>query len=120
MYIFPASVDDTRRIAEIHIATWRAAYVGIVPDDFLAGLSVDQRETYWRQEIPLGKQQVGLAKLDDAEVGWVSFGPSRDKDAQPAAAEIWAIYVDLASTKAFTLGGATLMEIRYIKGVGSK
>lgn len=165
MQIFSATVEDARRIAEIHVATWQAAYVGIVPADFLAGLSVDQREVYWRQEIPLGKQQVALAKLGDAVLGWVSYGPSRDVDALPAAAEIWAIYVapehwstgvgrqlwvharaqlvqqgfesvslwvlannrraigfydkagfvpDIASTKQFTLGSATLTEVRYI------
>ncbi len=164
MQIVSATVEDARRIAEIHVATWQAAYVGIVPADFLAGLSVDQREAYWRQEIPLGKQQVALAKLGDAVIGWVSYGPSRDADAAPGAAEIWAIYVapecwstgagrqlwvharaqlvqqgfqsaslwvlannrraidfyekagfapDIASTKEFTLGGATLTEIRY-------
>lgn len=64
-----------------------------MPAEFLATLSVDQREVYWRQEIPLGKQQVALVKLGDAVLGWVSYGPSRDADALPGAAEIWAVYV---------------------------
>ena len=93
MQIFSATVEDARRIAEIHVSTWQAAYVGIVPADFLAGLSVDQREAYWRQEIPLGKQQVALVKVGDAVLGWVWYGSSCDADALPGAAEIWAIYV---------------------------
>ena len=94
MHLHFATVDDARRIAEIHVVAWQKAYVGIVPADFLATLSVETREAYWRQEIPLGKQQVVLAKSGGTTVGWVSYGPSRDEDALPRAAEIWAIYVD--------------------------
>ncbi len=93
MQIYPAAVDDAHRIAEIHVATWQVAYAGILPDDYLAGLSVEKRAAYWREEIPLGKQNVAVARRGDTICGWVSYGPSRDKDAVPGAAEIWAIYV---------------------------
>ena len=94
MQICRASVGDARAIAEIHVASWQAAYAGIISADFLAGLSVDQRERYWREEIPLGKQELALAKRDGKVIGWISFGASRDKDAASDRAEIWAIYVD--------------------------
>lgn len=93
MHIHSATVEDARRIADIHVAAWQSAYVGLVPADFLAALCVDTREAYWRQEIPLGQQQVAVARSGATTVGWVSYGPSRDKDALPEAAEIWAIYV---------------------------
>ena len=36
-----ATVDDARAIAEVHVASWRWAYRGQLPDDLLDGLSVD-------------------------------------------------------------------------------
>ena len=93
MKICSASVEDARTIAEIHVTTWQAAYAGIMPADFLAGLSVEKREAYWREEIPLGKQKLAIARKDNKLVGWVSYGASRDDDAESGSAEIWAIYV---------------------------
>jgi ribosomal protein S18 acetylase RimI-like enzyme len=93
MQICFASIEDARPIAEIHVATWKVAYAGIVPDDFLAGLSVEKRESYWREQIPLGHQKIVVAKLDASVVGWIAYGASRDDDAGSGAAEIWAIYV---------------------------
>jgi ribosomal protein S18 acetylase RimI-like enzyme len=93
MQICCASVDDAKAIAEVHVATWQSAYAGIIPADFLEGLSVEKREAYWREEIPLGKQKIAVAKIDGQMAGWVSYGKSRDEDAQSHTAEIWAIYV---------------------------
>jgi ribosomal protein S18 acetylase RimI-like enzyme len=93
MQICFASIEDARAIAEIHVAAWRAAYAGIVPADFLAGLSVEKRESYWREQIPLGHQKIVVAKLEARVVGWIAYGASRDDDADSGAAEIWAIYV---------------------------
>ena len=40
--IRPATEADARTIAEIHVAGWVAAYRGMVPDELLASLSVDE------------------------------------------------------------------------------
>ena len=42
-----ATRDDARAIAEVHVASWRAGYRGLVDDDFLAALSVDARLATW-------------------------------------------------------------------------
>jgi hypothetical protein len=39
-----ASQSDARAIAEVHVASWRETYRGIVPDAFLDALSVAERE----------------------------------------------------------------------------
>jgi ribosomal protein S18 acetylase RimI-like enzyme len=93
MRICSATIEDARTVAEIHVATWQAAYAGILPAKFLAELSVERREAYWREEIPQGKQKLALVKVDDKTIGWMHYGACRDKDAAPASAEIWAIYV---------------------------
>ena len=38
-----ATPDDARAIAEVHVASWRWAYRGDLPAEFLDGLSVDDR-----------------------------------------------------------------------------
>jgi GNAT superfamily N-acetyltransferase len=98
-----AAVADARAIAEIVVRGWRAAYRGILPDDFLDGLSVDAREIAWRMRLAGGAEGGGpvwVAELDAKAIGFVSTGPPRDEDMQPShrlgvptGAEIHAIYV---------------------------
>ena len=49
MIIRDAELRDARGIAEVHVRSWQAAYVGIIVDEELAELSVDQREQFWMQ-----------------------------------------------------------------------
>jgi ribosomal protein S18 acetylase RimI-like enzyme len=93
LQIRPATVDDARAIAEIHVRTWQAAYPGIVPAEYLASLSVDKHEAMWRESVVTGRPELLVAMEGDEMLGWVAFGPSRDDGAAPDDAEIWAIYV---------------------------
>jgi hypothetical protein len=47
----PAVLQDAPAIAAVHVATWRDAYAGLLPDDFLDGLDVDQRAERWRGRL---------------------------------------------------------------------
>ena len=94
MLIEPATAEDARAVAQIHVDAWRAAYVGIVPDDYLAQMSVDEREAMWRQSIAAGQPELLVARRDDRVIGWISFGGSRDKGAAADVGEVWAIYLD--------------------------
>jgi ribosomal protein S18 acetylase RimI-like enzyme len=91
--IAPATADDSPAIARIHVASWQAAYRGIVPDEHLASLSVERREAYWRSAIAAGETEVMVAREDKCIVGWVSIGACRDDGATPRDGEIWALYV---------------------------
>ena len=94
--IEPATLADARRVAEVHVQAWQAAYVGIVPDEHLASLSIDKRETMWREAIEKQVPELLVAWVDGEAAGWVSFDTSRDKDAAASTGEIWALYVDPA------------------------
>ncbi len=93
MHITSATLEDARQVAEIHVTTWQAAYQGILPADYLASLSVDQREAMWRESIVKGVPQLFVAKVEGDMVGWVAFGRCRDEGSTPDSAEVWAIYV---------------------------
>ena len=97
MHIAPARLEDARQVAEIHVTTWQFAYQGIVPDEHLASLSVDQREAMWRESIAEGVPELLVAKAEGGMVGWVAFGPCRDEGSPADSAEVWAIYVAPAS-----------------------
>ncbi|MDI1459407.1 GNAT family N-acetyltransferase [Catellatospora sp. KI3] len=95
------TVADCAAVAALHIESWRAAYAGIVPDQVLAALDVEQR-TRERAER-LGNPDspfTNLIALDAGEpVGWVCFGPYREEgrrlDGKLAhqVGEILALYV---------------------------
>jgi ribosomal protein S18 acetylase RimI-like enzyme len=93
MRILPASSEDFRAVAELHVACWRRAYEGIIPSAYLASLSVERREDSWHQVLREGHSELLLAWVGESLAGFVSYGPSRDDDAPPNRGEIWAIYV---------------------------
>jgi ribosomal protein S18 acetylase RimI-like enzyme len=92
--IEPATLTDARRVAEVHVQAWQTAYVGIVPDEYLASLSVEKRKTMWREAIEKQVPELLVARVGGEVAGWVAFDASRDKDAVAGAGEIWALYLD--------------------------
>ena len=44
----PAEAGDVEALAELHVAAWRVAYLGIVPDNTLDRLDLTQRRFLWR------------------------------------------------------------------------
>lgn len=89
-----AVIDDAPAIAEVHIASWRWAYRGQLPDETLDALEVAERETRWREAIPDPSTIVLVAVVNGAIVGFVSTGPADDDDASPGTAELYAIYLE--------------------------
>lgn len=94
--IRPATPADAERIAAVHIASWREAYRGVVPDDHLAALDEAARAQTWRDTLTglERNQDVWVAEDEGAIVGFSYLGPSRDEDAERTTMEIYAIYLD--------------------------
>lgn len=89
----PAVLSDARAIAEIHVATWRIAYQGLMPAEHLAALSVSKREAYWREAIEYSEPQVHVALDGATPIGFVGLDRSRDSKSKSTTGEIWALYV---------------------------
>jgi GNAT superfamily N-acetyltransferase len=164
MQIRQAVVEDARAIAEVHVQAWRDAYRDILPADFLAGLSVAEREASWVDALERGTPCLLVAEHAGRIVGFSCDGPCRDRGATATDQELWALYVvrehwstglgrrlwlasrqamlerqatrislwvivgneramrfyesagfvaERESLQSFTLGGATLRELRY-------
>jgi ribosomal protein S18 acetylase RimI-like enzyme len=93
MVIRPASRQDCRGIAAVHVSSWQDAYRGIVPQSFLDRLTVEKREQQWVELLERGDSWVLVADASGDIVGFVSFGNSRDDNALPKVGELYAIYV---------------------------
>ena len=93
--IRPAVVHDARAIAEVHVESWKITYRGIFPDDLLDGLSVEKRESFWRDllahEPPSAITMVGC-DASGSVVGFVSAGKERTGQLG-CDGEIYAIYL---------------------------
>lgn len=93
MHVVNATPEDARAVARIHVTAWQEAYKDILSAEYLAGLSIDKRQSYWSEVIPKRSPVLSVAKIGDSVVGWVAFGKCRDAYARSTAGEIWAIYV---------------------------
>ena len=85
---------DSRAIAAVHVDSWQVAYRGLLPDDFLAGLSPEQRTGLWSGILTdPASGHVLVVERDDTILGFAHAGPSGDDDAAPDTAELYTIYV---------------------------
>jgi L-amino acid N-acyltransferase YncA len=94
--IRPATPEDARAIAKVHVASWRHTYRGLLPDEYLDRLSVEERKKTRREHLEDPSGEWGTLVADDAGrvVGFSTYGPSRDDDAIPTTGEVPAIYLN--------------------------
>ena len=85
-----ATPEDARTIADIQIETWRATYVGVMPQKVLDGLDVDDEHATWDHWLTVETTAQFVAERSGAAVGFVSVGPCRH---EPESGEVYAIYV---------------------------
>lgn len=95
MPIREAEPADAKSIAKVHIQTWQTSYAGIIPTEYLASLSYQEREARWVDILeanrPAMSNFVAEAK-GEGVVGFAGGGPERDGD-QTYRGELYAIYV---------------------------
>lgn len=95
---------DAAAIGLVHVAAWRSAYPGILPDEYLASLSAPRHAAYYRHAIRSGADvYVAIASGSDVPagsapriVGFTTAGPGRWTDAlgrRPGDGEIETLYV---------------------------
>jgi GNAT superfamily N-acetyltransferase len=84
-------------VTRLQVASWRAAYAGIIPAGYLAAMSAAEREQRHLARVtdPEPRAIYLLAERDGAIVGMANIGPARDDDVDDATTgEIRAIYAD--------------------------
>ena len=91
--ILPAGPADAEALAQVHVASWRESYRGLLPDAYLARMSVADFTRRFRRSLNLpGPNDVTLiAAAREGLLGYTQGGPSRS--GRPGEAEIATLYV---------------------------
>jgi GNAT superfamily N-acetyltransferase len=104
-----ATVADAAAIAAIHVATWRVAYRGHVPQEHLDDLDAARSERGWATGLRDAQPPGATAVLvdDGTVIGFVNFSACRDDDCDPTeVGEVNAIYL---SPRHWGTGGGRLL-----------
>ena len=87
-----ATINDIPQIAKVHVEAWKKSFVGLVADEYLAGLSVEKRLKAFERRFSDGIfYKILVAETENQIVGFVDFGLARDK--RPFDIEIFAFYL---------------------------
>jgi RimJ/RimL family protein N-acetyltransferase len=90
---------DAEAIARLHLASYRAAYHGLIPAGILSSLRSEDEEQRWQAALHDPRRRTLVAEDDDAGpalIGFAEVGPSRDDDADAGTGELIALHVTQA------------------------
>lgn len=94
-------VADADDVGRVHIRAWQVGYRGQMPDDYLDGLSILDRQAVWRQRLTDGLVDnvmfVAEDPIDGHVCGWVGVGAIRREataDCPPSTGELWALNLE--------------------------
>jgi GNAT superfamily N-acetyltransferase len=93
-----ATPADPAVMAALHVRAWRAAYAGLLPDAFLAGLKVEDREAMWRRSVTEpdrapAERTILVAEAGGTLLGLAAAGHARGDD-ELGMGELYALNVD--------------------------
>lgn len=95
MRVRTAEPRDADSLARVHVDSWRSTYAGILPDEFLAGLSYRDRESFWEQVLTTARPTVSnfLAETESGDVvGLAAGGPERTGN-ETYLGELYLVYL---------------------------
>lgn len=92
--------EDVEGFAALHVRIWAETYRGIMDDEVVDGLSVDDFRPRWyavtrayaEGTVPDDGRAIRVALLEDEPVGFLMVGPGMDEDA-PAPSQVWSLNV---------------------------
>jgi len=91
-----ATIDDAADLGRVHVASWRTTYPGIVDQQYIDSLNVEDRSAAWRKRLADNSPEamnIFVAELPDRGiVGFASGG--RIRHPEPGFdGELYAIYL---------------------------
>lgn len=103
----PAHADDAEALATAHVRAWQVGYRGMMPQDYLDGIDLDERIAQWRGWVADGRfvrTRLVVAEVAGVVAGFAIHGPERvpDDDAAPASTSSSA-----GAARSSSGGGAT-------------
>ena len=93
MLLRPAEPDDAIAVARVHVRAWQAGYRGLLPQDYLDGLRVEDRARRYDFANPDPRRPATLVAVEgDVIRGFATTMPAGDAD-MPECGEVCALYV---------------------------
>ena len=93
MLVRAAQTADLLDAAQARVASWRTAFAGLVPQDFLDGMDAEAIAASWATSIATGRSRLYVALTGEQVVGYAGVGPERDPQAPANTGELYALYV---------------------------
>jgi ribosomal protein S18 acetylase RimI-like enzyme len=84
--------QDAAAMGRAHVRAWQAAYRGVMPNEFLDGLRIEDRQRMWQRQIASpGDEGILVSVADGSVVGFAVFGCSAE---DASLGELYAINLD--------------------------
>ncbi|NYH54109.1 MULTISPECIES: GNAT family N-acetyltransferase [Nocardiopsis] len=105
-FVRPARASDVDTVVDVQVASWRAVYGALLPEDVADALGGEEAREQFREQWTAALQSPPTSRhrlvVSTDEVGGVrtvtgfaAFGPAGDPDVWPATdAEVFALHVD--------------------------
>ena len=90
---FIPTPENAEAIARLHVASWREAYCGIVPDEVLDGVDMAERVSSWRRYLGFKGYPTFLALAGGEAAGFIRAGRLAEPLVEGADGHIYALYV---------------------------
>jgi ribosomal protein S18 acetylase RimI-like enzyme len=82
---------DLYGAAVARVASWRGAFTGLVPQDFLDAMDPVAIAAGWKKSITAGRSRLYVVAAGDRIVGYAGVGPAREGPADTG--ELYALFV---------------------------
>ncbi|MGB9032543.1 MAG: GNAT family N-acetyltransferase [Acidobacteriaceae bacterium] len=117
MEIREARPGDARAIAEVHVASWKTTYAGIIAQEYIDGLRVEDGAARWETRLTEKTTTVFVAE-DEAGIFGFAAGGAIMHPVDGYQGELGAIYL-LASHQRKGAGAALVRRMaRELRGLG--
>lgn len=94
MEIRYAAMEDIHGMGQVYVDTWKAAYKGMIPQDYLDSLTYEGWEEKFRSRFSqMTDYHLAVLDLHGQIIGVTSFMKTRDEDLPVTYGEIISIYV---------------------------
>lgn len=117
MLIRPATLADAPALAAVEIASWRAAYQGLMPAAFLAQLSVAEKTRAWQHNLakhgPAGRKRVLVACAATEVIGFERVGVMEEASREGLLYLLYVLPQHWGHGVGQTLLAAALSEFRH-------
>jgi hypothetical protein len=87
--------EDAEGIAKVHINSWKSTYKGIISDDFLNKLTIENGSKRWRGRLenPSEKYQILIAEDNQQQIIGFIDGVQNRGEKDKYDAEVYSFYL---------------------------